>query len=357
MKKFKRLSALLIASIMTAGTVSSLSVGAFDFYTNTKEEVDEFIEKSYKVPADSFFTAHTVWYINNRDYIAKNEEHANSFDIYTLDDGNPNVASFDVKDNIDEEKLKKIIAEICPDAEYIRIISNSNNSTSVVIAGEDPTIHPRYHVYEEMRKKDVTLEQARKLRDIFNESYGLLNFEFKLKSVVPVKTSSPITEYVDKKTTDDGLSTLEQMKKYIAENNLDWDIITDAASKPFTYTIPDDNTFVISAGEDLSAEETYKVAEQIYNDLRLKPFIITLDNSSGISEDIVIDMHNNIGGDANNDGELSLADAVSIMQAVGNPDEYALTPQGKFNADISGNYDGLTNSDALAVQKKLLNLE
>ena len=68
-------------------------------------------------------------------------------------------------------------------------------------------------------------------------------------------------------------------------------------------------------------------------------------------------MHNNIDGDANNDGELSLADAISIMQAIGNPDEYTLTPQGEFNADIAGNYDGLTNMDALAVQKKLLNLE
>lgn len=61
-------------------------------------------------------------------------------------------------------------------------------------------------------------------------------------------------------------------------------------------------------------------------------------------------------GDANNDGELSIADAVSIMQAVGNPDQYILTPQGKYNADISTPGNGLTNNDALAVQKKLLGL-
>ena len=356
MKKFKRLSALLIASIMTAGTVSSLSAGALAHF-DSKEEVDEFIENSYKVPADSFLTAHTVWYVSNRDYIAKNKKHANSFDIYTLEGGRPNTASFDVKESIDDETLNKIIAEICPDAEYIKIISNNDNSTSVVIAGVDPTIHERFYVYEEMRKKDVTLEQARELRDIFNESYGLLNFEFKQKGAFPGKTSSPITEYFNSKSSDSDLSSLEQMQNYIAENNLDWNIITDTASKPFTYTgTVGFDTFVISAGEDLSAEEIYKVAEQIYNDLGLEPFIVSLETAN-VSEDIVIDMHNNINGDANNDGELSIADAVSIMQTIGNPDEYTLTPQGKFNADIAGNYDGITNMDALAVQKKLLNLE
>lgn len=55
--------------------------------------------------------------------------------------------------------------------------------------------------------------------------------------------------------------------------------------------------------------------------------------------------------------DLTLADAVAIMQSVGNPDEYVLSVQQKFNADFSGNGDGVTNMDALEIQKKLLKLE
>lgn len=61
-------------------------------------------------------------------------------------------------------------------------------------------------------------------------------------------------------------------------------------------------------------------------------------------------------GDANDDGELSLADAISIMQSIGNPDEYRLTPQEKYNADVFNPSDGITNNDALAIQKKLIGL-
>ena len=66
--------------------------------------------------------------------------------------------------------------------------------------------------------------------------------------------------------------------------------------------------------------------------------------------------------DANCDDEISMADAVLIMQAIANPDKYGvtgtaethITEQGTTNADIED--DGMTNADALAVQKRLLGL-
>ena len=66
--------------------------------------------------------------------------------------------------------------------------------------------------------------------------------------------------------------------------------------------------------------------------------------------------------DANCDDEVSMADAVIIMQAIANPDKYGengthenhITAQGRKNADNDG--DGMTNADALAIQKKLLGL-
>jgi len=69
-------------------------------------------------------------------------------------------------------------------------------------------------------------------------------------------------------------------------------------------------------------------------------------------------------GDANCDGKVTLADAVLIMQALGNPDLYnvggseknAMTKQGAANADCNEPGSGITNIDALTIQKYLLKL-
>ena len=56
-----------------------------------------------------------------------------------------------------------------------------------------------------------------------------------------------------------------------------------------------------------------------------------------------------------------MADAVLVMQSIGNPDKYGkgaddgLTEQGEKNADVDG-APGITNKDALAIQKYKLGL-
>ncbi|MCM1505778.1 MAG: glycoside hydrolase family 9 protein [Ruminococcus flavefaciens] len=55
-------------------------------------------------------------------------------------------------------------------------------------------------------------------------------------------------------------------------------------------------------------------------------------------------------GDVNEDGKVALSDAVLIMQALSNPNKYKLSAQGKLNADVVGNGDGVTPKDALAIQ-------
>jgi hypothetical protein len=56
-------------------------------------------------------------------------------------------------------------------------------------------------------------------------------------------------------------------------------------------------------------------------------------------------------GDADLSGDVNIADAVRIMSFVENENEYPLEEQGKINADVYTNGDGLNNMDALAVQK------
>ena len=71
-----------------------------------------------------------------------------------------------------------------------------------------------------------------------------------------------------------------------------------------------------------------------------------------------------LAGDANCDKTVNMADAVLIMQYIANPSKYGLdgsdsthmTEQGKENADCTGGNDGVTNLDALAIQKYLLKI-
>ncbi|MDE6519338.1 MAG: leucine-rich repeat protein, partial [Ruminococcus sp.] len=56
-------------------------------------------------------------------------------------------------------------------------------------------------------------------------------------------------------------------------------------------------------------------------------------------------------GDANEDGEVNIADATAIVQHLGNKDKYALSEQGLANADCCNVGDGVTGLDALALQK------
>ncbi len=56
-------------------------------------------------------------------------------------------------------------------------------------------------------------------------------------------------------------------------------------------------------------------------------------------------------GDANLDGKVSVADAVAILQHIGNKDKFGLKPQGVINADVYDNGDGVTAKDAFTIQQ------
>ncbi len=66
----------------------------------------------------------------------------------------------------------------------------------------------------------------------------------------------------------------------------------------------------------------------------------------------IIDVLNSVESDANEDGEVGMADAAAIINHMGNLSLYALTPQGYFNADIDG--DGPTGADAIEIQHKVV---
>ena len=85
---------------------------------------------------------------------------------------------------------------------------------------------------------------------------------------------------------------------------------------------------------------------------------VTTSTKSTISE-----LNMMMSGDVNCDCQVDMGDAVLIMQALANPnkfgekgtDEHHITQQGVINADVIGN-NGMTNEDAVTIQKYLLKL-
>ena len=71
-----------------------------------------------------------------------------------------------------------------------------------------------------------------------------------------------------------------------------------------------------------------------------------------------------VAGDANCDGKVDISDAVIIMQSISNPSKYSvigtdpshMTKAGQLNADVNNHGDGMTNKDALTIQKYALQL-
>ncbi|MBQ6211557.1 MAG: beta-mannosidase, partial [Ruminococcus sp.] len=56
-------------------------------------------------------------------------------------------------------------------------------------------------------------------------------------------------------------------------------------------------------------------------------------------------------GDANLDKDVTLADALLILQYVANSKKYTIEPQGIINADCFNSGDGVTAKDALSIQR------
>ena len=130
---------------------------------------------------------------------------------------------------------------------------------------------------------------------------------------------------------------------------------------------------------DLSDEEIAKIASSdnkqvAVSCLKVGKTVLTAKSSDGQNfevEIIVLPVEKEavpneaVKGDANCDGHVDMADAVLIMQALANPDRFGengtnenhITEQGMKNADISGDNDGVTAGDALAIQRKLLGLD
>lgn len=120
------------------------------------------------------------------------------------------------------------------------------------------------------------------------------------------------------------------------------DCITEIGDNTVTFQI--NGTFTVSKAEDMEKIKAIGTGKNVnINFLKSNNTIMEIYSINVVGTGDVL------YGDVNVDGEVSIADAVLIMQSLANADEYSISEQGKLNADVIDN-DGITAKDALVIQ-------
>ena len=155
-----------------------------------------------------------------------------------------------------------------------------------------------------------------------------------------------ITDYIYIEESD-----IQRLQNFVAENDFDFTVeVSDIESFKRCHLIPNEN---------MTIDEQFYAAALIRQELDLDSTTWMLlnngeyfgnDRSINLEEKDV-DVLNSVDGDANEDGNMNIADAATVVQVIGNPDEYTVTSQGEFNADLDEN--GLTATDVFVIQKKV----
>ena len=339
MKKTKKLSAMLLASLISAGTVSSLSAGAMDFYCNSFESVEEIIDGCIEISASEtelFGKSYMPEYPNATYFIKQSA-------AFLVGDIESSKLDIWVDEEMDIEEITKIVAEICPAAVVKEIEKDNGEWKEILVMGYDGKLP-----FTEAKAKNLTFDKAVKIYKKISEISTVDKSDYFDKGTSCVEIYGYLTGYRDIDNAG------EKIENYIAENYPDWHMNLEYND----YMEFDEWDFSVEPDKEVTIEEHYKLANEIYKLTGQIPDLSTtaFDSDATISG-AKVDLHTNVKGDANDDGKLALSDAIAILQTVGNPDTYGLTAQGEYNADIAGDFDGITNLDALTVQRKLLKLE
>lgn len=185
--------------------------------------------------------------------------------------------------------------------------------------------------------------------------YETGTFPFNLR----IAESSPLMIYDDEVAADTDTEALERaytlIKQFVEEQKED------------KYSL-----FFRSAGvcrsTDFFADEDGEIPDNVINEIVIvcdapdisiiEPLVSKFMQENDINEEIVTYITKDIArvvtkGDINFDNEINVADSTYITQYLAAPDEFLLSDDQKYTADVTGDGDGVTAADALAIQQYL----
>lgn len=257
-----------------------------------------------------------------------------------------------------KKSLKKMIATISAMA----VCATSVISTSVgaIAVFKDREVRPETTSFSaSMYGKDVKFHLWQKATDYFDDedikiyvSDTLENnkgekYNYKLISSHEYRYSNIIEEWIDRCNVGllngfffefDNIEDLTSFTEYLKDNKI-----------AYSKSSFGENTVYIDY-TDYIDDEYFDTLQKIKDDTGIEATWWGNEASVQVTEAETPLPEPTLAGDANEDGKVSIADAVLIMQALSNPDEFQLTPQGIANADIYGDGDGITVMDALTIQ-------
>ncbi len=161
------------------------------------------------------------------------------------------------------------------------------------------------------------------MQETFYYYYGIINYDYGLLAY--------------------RYDSLETIKNYMAEKNLNYEIVVPEDGDFF-----DEEIFYIDTKGELPDLERYKLSEKIYSETGKYNCSYSLEVARFTPHFTVESDY--INGDANKDEKLTLADSVAVLQSIANPDKYALSMEGEFNAEVDG-VDGITVNDAIILRQ------
>ena len=334
MKNSKRLISLALSAVTAISAVSAMSASAFiHITTKDTEKLDELHSDWLKVEDNEWLSRSKGMGYPFEDVLcmyAKEEKGILTVKEYIA-----------LKDRIsfvydDAEAAKNIVAAV---DENLKLNSTelSDGSWSCSISANE-----------------ITPQTAKKLRDSLGNSVENYVYNFNRMTFLKGYVYHP-TGYREQFAGDDYDAVKEKITDYVKS--------ADIETETIEYSIGDidENGNKISykqirviPSKEYTIEEYMALGKDIYEKTGLQPVSDYPENSSAISG-TTLDLTDYLNGDANCDNIQSMADAAAILQAIGNPDKYALSDLGEFNADYA--CDGLTADDAIAIQKKLAGIE
>ena len=334
MKKAKRLTAAAASAVLTLSAALPVCSGAVS-PEDTSGSALKYLS-SGSVPAsdteitDRFYdtikaglglTAKPQFYIDANKHILEM--------VYSLNDE----IGFQIKGADNYDDIYDIAKKVIPDCQLIATAMTANN----------------LYALQNSDGMKISEAQVRELYAALSEKYDFSSFLFQ-------RDRHTISQAVQLAMYSRELY-LDKITDHIDENGLGWQII-DNGINPETGERCKSIYVVPAEGSDVSE---YLNIELSLREAGIPGQMVFLAGSQNVSADV--DLLNAVEGDANLDGMMNMADAVFTMQAVSNPDKYGIgaeegmTMQGAFNADLHEPGSGITNADALAVQRRMLNLE
>ncbi len=321
----KRLLSIISSIAITATSLTALTANGMvytDFNLDEYQvlEEDNFLYKEVeKVPKGLNESIRTTYY-------KIDDEHC--LDIVHAD-FMPAHMNISIKSTVTADELNTIFSKIC-------------NGIEIVKTGEKGD-YINYQFKTKNEKGEYCEFTVAELKEIYNIIQNNDNYNYGTSFIYnkPYYSYTPIYfGYLTRFYCVD--SDSEVLEKYIKENNINAELEIEFDNTKF-------DIIRVVPNYEISIEEHLKLSQQIQSDTGLKSNVYIPEEENVVTgKKLTISGY--LNGDANKDEKLTLADSVAVLQSIANPDKYALSMEGEFNAEVDGE-DGITVNDALILRQ------